>query len=283
MCRIFAQIAVDERDPSDYIVHSSCSLLAQSKAKKDFLQEDGWGIAALNGRGFKIFKSPNPIYREAELLKKAARGGKSRIVIAHIRAASNPLKLPKRQLIAKEHNQPFGASNLTFAHNGTINIAAAARERLLGPYRKNLKGKNDSEIYFWILYKWYRKTGDVARAFEKTAQELWQLWRELPKSRRKGWKYPYTGLNAAVSDGRRLWALCHSLMPAQSKSLCLKDQPYNRLALKLSEGGRRLVIGSEKLGQEPGWTVVPMHSLTVAEESNGLILYQTRRFPWRRI
>ncbi|MEK7287312.1 MAG: class II glutamine amidotransferase [Elusimicrobiota bacterium] len=281
MCRIFAQLSVTPHNPSEYLVKSRASLLAQSKAKKNFLQKDGWGVATLAPGGFHIFKSPNPAYRESPLFIEQAAKSSSRIVIAHIRAASNPLKLPRKDLIAREHNQPFGFGRLAFAHNGTLNIAAAARDQLLGAYRRKLEGKNDSEIYFWILCKWYDKTKKIPEALVETVREIWQLWRSLPKSKKNNWKFPYTGLNAAISDGRNLWALCHSLMLVERKSLCLRDQPYNRMALRLENEGRRLVVGSEKFSPDPGWRVMAMHRLLKAWPEKGKIQYEVKPFLWK--
>ena len=93
-----------------------------------------------------------------ELAEKIAKKSAAKVVIAHIRAASNPLKLPMKKLIAKEHSQPFGWLQFSFAHNGVLNIAAPAREKLLGPFRSRLKGNNDSEIYFWLLMKKSQQT-----------------------------------------------------------------------------------------------------------------------------
>lgn len=282
MCRIYGHIATNPIEPSDYLISSSCSLLAQSEAKKNFKQKDGWGISALKNGTFSITKSAHAIYKETDLLTHAAKKSSSRIVIAHIRAASNPLKLPMKKLIAKKHSQPFGTKNFSFAHNGSLNIAAAARERLLGHYRKYLKGNNDSEIYFWILMKWHAQTHNVEIALIKTVKEIWQLWNSLSKKERKGFKAPYTGLNSVISDGQKLFALCHSLRPPTTKSLCLKDQPYNRLAFRMGPANQRFVIGSEKFSGESDWEVVPMHSLTIAEQKNGTISKIIKKFPWKQ-
>lgn len=282
MCRIFAQISVTPRDPTDYLAQSGCSLLAQSQAKKDYLQKDGWGIAALREKTWDIFKSPKPIFKEKPLFIRQAHQGAANITIAHIRAASNPMKLPLKALIAKEHNQPFGCQRVAFAHNGTLNIAAAARERLLGRYQSRPEGKNDSEIYFWILYKRYAGTKDVPKALHQTVRDIWTLWRRMPASQKKNWKLPYTGLNAAVSDGRKLYALGHSLMPAQSKALCLKDQPYNQLAFKLEDEGRRFIVGSEKFSREPGWQVLGQHRLLTAWPEKGKIKFNIQPFRWNK-
>lgn len=279
MCRIFAQIASKPWDPSDYLINSDCSLLAQSTAKKTALQKDGWGIASYSGASCRLYKSANPIYRETSILKKESQKAKSKIVIAHIRWASNPLKLPLKELIAEEHSQPFVDSSLSFAHNGTVNIAVRAREAL-GPFKSKLKGKNDSEIYFWMLKKWISKTHDIAMSLSSVANELWRLWPTTPPKEKKEFKTPYSGLNVTVSDGQRLYALCHSVMKYKRPSLCLKDQPYNRLAYRLNDSGDRLIVGSEKLSSESGWKVMPMHSMLEAWIADGKIKFKVREFKW---
>lgn len=280
MCRLYGHLSVQPSDPSDYLWQASCSLLAQSTAKNDFKQEDGWGVASLKGKNFQITKSEKPVFKQENLWKKTARANVSTIAIAHLRAASNPLKLAMKNLIAKKHNQPFGEKNYAFAHNGTLNIAKAARERIMGPYEKHLEGNNDSEIYFWLLKKWIDKCGDVEEALHHTVNEIWQLWRSLSKKERGEFTAPYTGLNAVVSDGKKLYALCHSLRPQTMKSLCLKDQPYNRLAYKINKLADRFVIGSEKMSHEAEWKVVPMHSLTIAQNVGGEIKFKVKDFKW---
>ncbi|MBI4368987.1 MAG: class II glutamine amidotransferase [Elusimicrobia bacterium] len=282
MCRIFAQLSVKSSDPTPLLVQSSCSLFKQSNAQKTFLQRDGWGVASLKDRRFLITKSPKPVYNEKKLFAQAARTSRSRVVIAHLRAASNPLNLPMKKLIAPQHNQPFGHGRLAFAHNGTLNIAASARERLLGPYRKNLEGNNDSEIYFWILYKWYRRMGNIKNALRAAVRDIWNLWFSLPDKERRRWERPYTGLNAAISDGQELVILGHSLMPARSKSLCLGDQPYNQLAWRLEGNQQKLIAGSEKFDNQPTWHVLPQHRIMTVKILGGKIHYSIERFLWKR-
>ncbi|MEK6543355.1 MAG: class II glutamine amidotransferase [Elusimicrobiota bacterium] len=283
MCRILSHLCVKPQTASDYLLHSPCSLLAQSKADAKNLQKDGWGVAAQKNGRFVISKSPNALYDERAKLAQVAARSRSRFIVAHIRAASNPLDLPLHELIAPAHTQPFGVPNFVFAHNGTINIVKETRDKLLGAYAKRLKGKNDSEIYFWLLQRWrHRCNGDVPAAFAAVAKDLWTLWHKLPRETQKRHQRPYSSLNTVVSDGRGLYALCHSLLPAKKKSLCLGDQPFNSLAYRLSPDKDRLVVASEKMSREDGWKVMPMHSVLAAHIAGATIGFEIRRFKWNR-
>lgn len=285
MCRIFAHIAVETTHPGDYLARSSCSLLAQSQADKKNRQSDGWGVAYLKNSHFAVKKSPNPIYKETEMLNQAAGSAVAHIVLAHIRAASNPLRLPKHRLIAKEHTQPFGVADFAFCHNGTINIAKAAREQLLGPFKKYLKGRNDSEIYFWLLQKWRSQLkNDTIAAFKETIKELWRLWHALTPKERRPHQAPYTSLNTAASDGQKIYVLCHSLLPQTRRSLCLGTQPFNRMCFRLDGKKQRLVAASEKMSRESGWQILPMHSALTAARRNEKIEYAVEKLnSWKGI
>src|SRR5208282_2170733 len=108
MCRLMAQIAVRPRSAGDILAEGRCSLLAQSDWKKDRRQQDGWGIAHYRDGDpeAKVVKSAGAAFKQAERFRRAARA-ESRIVIGHIRHASNPKGLPKKALIGTLNAQPF--------------------------------------------------------------------------------------------------------------------------------------------------------------------------------
>jgi len=232
MCRIYAHIAPTAVSACDLLVDSKKSLLAQSRAKGRE-QKDGWGIGYVSPKRSalspKIYKSPGAMYREIAKLKKAA-GVAAPVVIGHIRAASNPRKLPKRVMIGMANTQPFTDGTLVFAHNGTVNVPDAVVKRL-GALRGSVKGLNDSEAYFWQFMKFYRKSGKVAQALENCLKELKGL------SAR-----PHHGLNTVISDGSKLYAFCH--YPSKAKAL-LSRRPWGRMVYAVRKD--RVVVASEPL------------------------------------
>lgn len=242
MCRLYGQISLKPSAAYRELAESARSLLAQSHAKKGREQKDGWGLGRYDPKP-RIVKSEKPVYQEAEKFKRAAREARSRILIAHIRAASNPRKLPIKRLISPENSQPFSYGNLLFAHNGTVNIPDKVFENL-GAYRKRVKGLNDSEIYFWQLVKFLEKKGSIPEALEACVRELWSLKAEGQK--------PYYGLNALVSDGKSLYAFCHYPAPEDGpRALCTPSRPWGRMVFKKKPG--RVLISSEPADSSGRW------------------------------
>src|SRR5690348_7784226 len=154
MCRLFAQISPTPASASDFLVRKKLSLLRQSHCNPKGLQKDGWGLGYWNARegGWTLVKSPGAVFRQKTRFRAAAQAARSSFVLAHVRHASNPKKLPKEKILGLENTQPFAYKNLIFAHNGTLNIPDEVA-RTLGTYRKRLRGHNDSEVLFWLFVK----------------------------------------------------------------------------------------------------------------------------------
>lgn len=242
MCRLYAHIAPAPVDAADLLAQSSKSFFKQSKVRGRE-QKDGWGVGYFKAESSKlraeIQKSPRPLYREGARFRKLTASVETPLLIAHIRAASNPRKLPQAQLAGPRNTQPFSDGKLVFAHNGTVNIPDAVIGRL-GTLRTRVKGINDSEAYFWQFVKFYRKTGDVGRALEACMRELQELWDAGHHVAGKGG--PQSGLNTLISDGRTLYAFCH--YPGNFRAL-LSDRPWGRMVY--ARRGSRLVVASEPL------------------------------------
>lgn len=251
MCRLFAAIAPGPRGSADLLVDSDFSLLRQSNFKRTNQQRDGWGIGWFGNNGEpRVSKSPGPAYREAAEFRRAAESAVSRIVIGHIRAASNPMGLSKAKLLTAENAQPFTDGRWLFAHNGTLNIPREVAERL-GPLRRRLRSENDSEVYFWHLLKHLSRGLEPARAVQEALLELWDVW-DRCKERHYHKGGPYTSLNALLSDGRSLHAVCHAIRRGLSScGVCTPDQPWSLMSF--GRRGRRLVVCSEPVDRG-GWT-----------------------------
>lgn len=242
MCRLFGQISLSPRTASDFLAEAPRSLLKQSNARAQDLQKDGWGVAYFPGNGPRVIKSPKPLFEEASRFKTLAARARSRVVVGHVRAASNPRGVPAGRLINLANTQPFTDGTWVFCHNGTLQIPDEVA-RLLGPYRSKVRSVNDSEVFFWQLRKFVDVHGDVARALKSCVREIWGLWAGC-RSRYKGKRAPYTGLNALVSDGKGLYALCHYPSRPGHKAF-FSGQPWGRMSL--ARRGGRVVIASEDL------------------------------------
>src|SRR5690348_16568086 len=151
MCRLFALLSSEPVSSEPWLHRPSRSLLALSHIDKKRLQGDGWGVGWFRNSHPSLVKSAAPMYRDGNKVRQAARKANSRAIIGHVRWASNPLKLKRGELIGTVHSQPFSHGKWLFAYNGTLYIpkeVAAA----LGPWKKYIKGKNDSEVlFYWLL------------------------------------------------------------------------------------------------------------------------------------
>lgn len=271
MCRLFGQISPIAVSARDFLVDSERSLLRQSDFRPGNLQRDGWGIGVFEGGRAKVIKSPRPAFEERSKFEKAAES-KSKVVIGHLRAASNPSNLSQSRLIGQENTQPFTDGKIVFAHNGTLQIHEEIKKGL-GPLQRNIKGVNDSEVYFWLFMKHHRELGDAPAALAASVREIWKTWDEC-RNRYKSKKAPYTGLNTLVGDGSSLHAMCHyPYGPVEGQgSIFSPAQPWG--IMSFGRRGSRLILASEDLDSGP-WGRLADAQIVSAFLKGGRI--QTRR------
>ncbi len=270
MCRLFAQISVAPRNPSRYLLDAPFSLLKQSDWNPKSRQKDGWGITYKEGSeaDWRTFKSCKPVFREKALFKKQVADIKPVAILAHIRYASNPDKLPHRKLIGRKHTQPFRYKNLTFIHNGTLNIPNEVA-KTLGRFKKYRTGNNDSEVLFLLIVKiWeeHAKKGvktDWPRIFIEARRQMKKVWDSIPKSRRKYRSFA-EGLNVIVTDGKMLAAQC-SYFPSKARSFCWPKRPYFQMCYNKSKGA--VAFASEPMDRSGAraWRDVPNGHLLMVE------------------
>lgn len=275
MCRLFAQISPTAQAARDFLVDSEFSLLRQSDFNKKNLQKDGWGVASFgNKKGPTVSKSPNPMFQEARKVEALAAEIRSTLVIGHIRAASNPRGVSKKKLITFDNTQPFSGRGWAFAHNGTLEIPLEIAKKL-GPYRRELKALNDSEVYFWQFMKFNAKLKDPALALKACVREIWDVWKEC-RSRYPAKKTPYTSLNAIAGDGRRLYALNHYVRKGLADcGVCNPAQPWS--VMSFARRGRRLIVASENMDRKK-WTRLAQPEILSAEIKGGRLSVRRERF-----
>ncbi len=267
MCRLFASIGIDNAD--EFLREKECSLLAQSDSDTKHLQQDGWGVAAHSGGGWRVIRSTTPVFSDPQFPEIEA---KAEIIIAHIRRASNPLGLPIEELRAPENIQPYRFGNIVFAHNGTIKIPEEMRP-YLGDFAGMVQGKNDSEIYFWLLIKNLESERDVGKAVLKTVADMNDAWEGVPEEKKERLKAPYRGLNFVMSDGKNLYAYCrHDGVKDAGPTLCYKNAPYYRMVYR--EENRGLVVASERMDNGE-WKEIGDGDLLTARIKNGEIKVST--------
>lgn len=282
MCRLFGAISTSPID-ADYLLHDAPqSLFHQSCVDRKRKQGDGWGIGWFEGAKPRVFKSPGPIYKDlaspaltGTLSLRERVGGeaarrltriRSHCLVGHVRWASNPLKLPRRELIGLPHTQPFTYRRWLFAHNGTLFIPKEVRAEL-GPLARQIKGNNDSEVLFYWLMKHLRGR-KVMPAIRRAVAGLHVIWKTCRK-KYPLYKHPYHGLNWALTNGKILIAMCY-VNPAgfgKARALCGRGKPYYQLHYKHDSTG--WVVASEPLDHGPGWKPMRHGSVLVANARNG--------------
>jgi len=225
-------------------------LLAQADAVAGRFQDDGWGIAFYGGRGeASVIKSPEPARSRKQAFARAARKAVSRVVVAHLRAASNPAGLPQKKLIGMANTQPFSGRGLVFAHNGTLYIKDEIKS-LLGGYAARVKGINDSEVLFWQVVKMLDAYGSPEKALEMALDEIYTVWVSC-KDRYPGREGPCRGLNMFLASRDSLSVLCHYPKKRGKGALLTPGWEFGRLAWR-HEGGR-VVFSSEPADEAAGW------------------------------
>jgi len=260
MCRLFGMAAATRQDAYDFLVGQEFSLLAQSDSDQERLQKDGWGVGSWRGRDWKVVMSTGAVFRERKAFESASREAVSCIVLAHIRQASNPRGIPHDRLISLDNTQPFQNGRFIFIHNGTVMIPDEVAATL-GPYRKKLRGANDSEVLFWLVMRNIRKLGDVPKAFSRSVEELWSVWNKCDEeSRRRAFKLfnqdaPYHSLNCLISDGKTLWAFCRHDGASTHKDFCGRGRPVFELCH--TTRGDATYVASERTDRAEDWEFMP--------------------------
>ncbi len=251
MCRLFGAISTKPLNAGFLLQTAPQALLVQSGIDRKRKQGDGWGLGWFEKGRPRIFKSPRPIYQDTKNVARAVFQAGGTVLVGHVRWASNPLKLPKHQLIGAAHTQPFQHGQWLFAHNGTLYIPREVKAAL-GPWAKYVKGKNDSEVLFYWLMKTVVAKGFSAKNIRQSLRDLETIWQTC-KSRYPLYKYPYHGFNWALTNGQMLAAFC-CVNPRgfdKAKALCRRAQPYYQL--QGHHANDPVVVASEPLTLEKNW------------------------------
>jgi predicted glutamine amidotransferase len=263
MCRLFASVSAAPRSARDLLADAEFSLLRQTDGDPTNPQKDGWGLAWFGPDGrARVVKSGRSARDEAERFTRAADDAVSRVVIGHLRAATNPH-------LDEAHAHPFQDGAWVFAHNGTLTIQREVAEAL-GPRRARLKTDSDSEVYFQQFLKHLDASGDPSLAFEACVAEDWRLW-ESCRDRYPEAATPYTSLNAVASDGRALHALCHASRAGGGvRGVFHAGLPWSVMCWAERDG--RLILASEGVDAGDWNRLSPPETISVAPEGDRVAL-----------
>ncbi len=277
MCRLLGMLTVEPQTADHWLVRSDRSLLAQSNASPETAQKDGWGIGWFDGQGHaRVEKGLGGAFEDGERERFVRAAGEARgtLVLGHLRHASNPLSLPREQLIGPLNSQPFDSHTALFAHNGSIPFPNETRP-FLGVHEKEVRGVNDSEVLFRLLMRHNEEMHDPFRAFVHTVEDLLRVWVAVGRPL----EAPYSGLNVLFSTSPdELWAFCLS-RGDHGCGLLDKSRPYYEMTYH--NEGHRVIVGQRAVRPDPGgyWTSLPSGNYLHARRVGDRIEVRTAALP----
>ncbi|RLI37877.1 hypothetical protein DRO55_00280 [Candidatus Bathyarchaeota archaeon] len=276
MCRLFGMLSTEPTDAHRYLLDDPCSIYNQSRSDPRRLQGDGWGLGFYVDGTPRLVKSEKPIYTELGRFTSVIEPLSSRLILAHIRRASNPRGLPRERIISAECSQPFMYGRYIFVHNGSINIPDEVME-VLGKWRSRVEGLNDSEVYFWFLMREMEENGvglpEAIRRFQSTLSDLWEDCRDRHPDKDS----PYSILNIILTDGERIYAYTgyDEERYGSVKSLCFGDQPCFEMSYVHTP--EKLVVSSEKTNRNEDWQPLRNGHLLTGEVIDGTVRVDIQR------
>ncbi|MGC2289992.1 MAG: class II glutamine amidotransferase [Thermoplasmata archaeon] len=276
MCRLLGVLSPEVISSRLWLLDAERSLFVQSNASPETAQKDGWGIGWFDEEGrIHLQKGTHGAFepREKEHYRLIAGSARSQNLIGHLRHASNPMNLPREQLLSLVNSQPFEDGQTLFGHNGSIPLPMETRKKL-GSLDAKVQGVNDSEVLYWLIQKHYRDSGDPLQAFVAARQDLVTVWEE--NGRPAGG--PWSGLNvlfAPLQD--ELWAFC-CYEGEHGHNLCDDGQPYYQMSYQESPTG--LVVGSEPFdSHRENWNALPNGQFLRGRIHNGRVLVEKGPLP----
>jgi glutamine amidotransferase len=259
--------------------HSLIKQSFESTEREEPLNGDGFGLSWYVPNISPepgLFRSISPAWSN-ENLSRLATVTRSPCVLAHVRAASTGLA------VFEGNCHPFVRDNLSFMHNGDVAGFRKHRREMLATLSDTafagLGGTTDSEFLFALFMDQYHALAASMPAAQKLSTALRQtLDKVLSMIGRFGATEP-SYLNIVVADGRHA-AACRITTdrPQYAESLHVHsgsvyhvvDGVCRMMPPKDTHGA--VIIASEQLSADPGWTVVPPNHLIVVQTDRKVIL-----------
>lgn len=260
---------------SDLLFAPKNSLIKQSFKSQERLEP-------LNGDGFGLswytpslrpepglFRSISPAWSNTNLASLTAVT-RSPCVLAHVRAASEGLA------VYENNCHPFVHNNLAFMHNGDVALFQKYRRQLLGKLSdlaySVVKGTTDSEFLFALFLDKWRAVPQHVSAASKLARALQETIDDVLVTIAAFGEQEPSYLNIVVADGRHA-AACRVTTdrPEYAESLHV----HSGSVYRVEDGVCRMqppkdthgaiIISSEQLSDDAGWTMVPPNHLVVVQ------------------
>lgn len=217
---------------------------------------DGWGIGWYENNSPKVFKQGISAKDRESQLPHLSMEVRSKIIIAHVRKGTGT---PPSEV----NSHPFQSRNWLFAHNGSVDRGYLF-SLLRDDYKNGLKGKTDSEVYFYWILQCIEESKDVIEGIKKAVNKI--------TSR------SYSGLNFVLSDGKCLYSFRYSSNskdyyslwklkrePSESGPLEFESQETKALLHSKSlKGERAVLVCSEALTKEK-WEKIAFGGILIIE------------------
>ena len=243
------------------------------------------GRKPLNGDGFgvgwyapeqhaepAVFRSPTPAWNNRNLAS-LAKVVTSTCVLAHVRAASS------LSGVNEANCHPFRFQKYLFMHNGDVGGFRDLRRPLLDSVSDeafgNVYGSTDSEHVFALVVDELRglEIPDPAMRLAAALHRAIQRLAELVDQHAAG-KPSY--LNLVLSDGQVAVASRYSYNTEEEpESLYMYRGPYPLEHCEAPEGAlprTALLVASERLSDDPGWSAIPAKHIAVIDPAVGFRL-----------
>jgi predicted glutamine amidotransferase len=276
MCRLLGFLTARDEPAEPWLVRADRSLLAQASVTPEKAQREGWGIGWYEAGGrTHVEKGVGGAFEEGERERfvEAARASRPPLVVGHLRRASNPLELPKAQLLGLVNSQPFHTHAVVFAHNGSIPFPQETRP-MLGVHEPKVQGVNDSEVLFWLLERNTEETGDPLVGYVHTVEDLVRVWQGMGRPAIP----PFSGLNVLFARGPdELWAFCQ-WTGDHGTSFFDPSRRYYEMAYRTTP--HSVLVGSEPFDGERGsWRSLSSGTYLVARRKEGHVEVQVAPIP----
>jgi predicted glutamine amidotransferase len=195
---------------------------------------DGWGIGWYENDSPQIFKQDISAKDKESQLHILSKEVRSNIIMAHLRKGTEALP-------SEENSHPFQYKDWLFAHNGSVD-----RKHLLSllrnEYKDKLKGKTDSEVYFYWILQNIEDCNDTINGIKEAIDKI-----IITK---------YSGLNFLLSNGKILYAFRYSGKSKTYYSLFkLERKPSSPGPLELLSKETKALIHSKSLNSENAFLV----------------------------
>jgi predicted glutamine amidotransferase len=250
-------------EPSHSLIHQSF----HSHEREEPLNGDGFGIAWYApsiSPSPAAFRSLTPAWSNRNLLD-LARVVQSPCILAHVRAATQQIQ------VSEANCHPFTRGRYAFMHNGDIGGFRELRRALLTELSAEafdgIQGSTDSEHLFALLWDELRAAAadrpvDVmSRALRSAVARIVGLTRRYSPAE-------HSYLNVALTDGDSA-VVCRFTTddPDHADSLYLNqgrryvcEDGLCRM-IQPEDGHGAVLVSSEPLSEEPGWTKIPVNTL----------------------